>query len=134
MNTCPMGSLSLSLLLHAKQYGRPVGSTMGQIVSAASVTAVYGTPEPFVTLLGSLVISYLAYALTAALIPRLRNDFVKIGLKGVDLLKGYSRDAQTNRVQGPELSVAQKPLAVQAFTRTAAVSRARALHFPLRTR
>jgi UDP-N-acetylglucosamine--dolichyl-phosphate N-acetylglucosaminephosphotransferase len=78
---------------------------MGQTFSSPSLASLYGTPEPALTLLGSLVISYVAYISTSALIPRLRDDFVSKGLKGIDLLKGYPRDAKTGKMQGPELSV-----------------------------
>lgn len=61
----------------------------------------YNTPEPLLTLLVSLSISFLAYKLTSDLIPRLSRDFVRIGLKGIDLLKGHKR--VNGRLQGPEL-------------------------------
>ena len=82
---------------------------MGQAASSPSLAALYGTPEPLLTLGGSLLISYIAYAATAALIPRLRQDFIAKGLKGIDLLKGYKRE--NGKLQGPALSVSP---AVQA--------------------
>lgn len=76
---------------------------MGQGVSSPSLSALYGTPEPLLTLGGSLLISWIAYVSTAALIPRLREDFIAKGLKGIDLLKGHKRE--NGKLQGPALSV-----------------------------
>jgi len=78
---------------------------MGAAHSSSTLhpSITYNTPEPLLTLLTSLSISYVAYALTSSLIPRLRDDFVKIGLKGIDLLKGYKRE--NGRIKGPELWV-----------------------------
>lgn len=78
---------------------------MGQHMSSLSIISFHGPPEPLLTLLGSLTISYVAYLATASLIPRLRNDFVGKGLKGVDMLKGYERDSKSGKLQGPELYV-----------------------------
>ena len=78
---------------------------MGQNVPSATFTSLSGPPEPLLTLLGSAIITYMAYATTAALIPRLRNDFVAKGLKGIDMLKGYERDPQNGKLKGPELYV-----------------------------
>ena len=72
--------------------------------SSSSLSSLYGNPEPLLTLAGSLLISYLAYLATAGLIPRLRDDFIAKGLKGVDLLKGYKRD-KDGKLQGPALCV-----------------------------
>jgi hypothetical protein len=44
--------------------------------------------EPLLTLVASLGISFLAYKITASLIPKLGDSFVQKGLKGKDLLKG----------------------------------------------
>jgi UDP-N-acetylglucosamine--dolichyl-phosphate N-acetylglucosaminephosphotransferase len=74
---------------------------MGQSASSTLVST-YGAPEPLLTLAGSLGISYIAYVATGALIPRLRNDFIAIGLKGIDLLKGYERD-DGGKLRGPAL-------------------------------
>ena len=74
---------------------------MGQSASSTLVST-YGAPEPLLTLAGSLGISYIAYVATSALIPRLRNDFIAIGLKGIDLLKGYERD-DGGTLKGPAL-------------------------------
>jgi UDP-N-acetylglucosamine--dolichyl-phosphate N-acetylglucosaminephosphotransferase len=74
---------------------------MGQGHSS-DLLAAYRTPEPLLTLAGSLGISYVAYVATSALIPRLRNDFIAKGLKGIDLLKGYERD-DGGKLKGPAL-------------------------------
>lgn len=76
---------------------------MGQSPSVPSLAVLYGTPEPLLTLGGSLLISYIAYVSTARLIPLLREDFIAKGLKGIDLLKGYKRE--NGKLQGPALSV-----------------------------
>ncbi|KAK9893775.1 hypothetical protein P389DRAFT_212899 [Cystobasidium minutum MCA 4210] len=74
---------------------------MGQSTSSTLLSS-YGAPEPLLTLAGSLCISYCAYVATSALIPRLRNDFIAKGLKGIDLLKGYERD-DGGKLKGPAL-------------------------------
>lgn len=74
---------------------------MGQTPSS-TLLSTYGAPEPLLTLGGSLAISYAAYVATVALIPRLKNDFIAKGLKGIDLLKGYQRD-DGGKLKGPAL-------------------------------
>jgi UDP-N-acetylglucosamine--dolichyl-phosphate N-acetylglucosaminephosphotransferase len=56
-------------------------------------------------LLACLGVSALAYTLTAWLVPRLGPSFVAKGLKGIDMLKGYPRNAE-GRLDGPPLCVA----------------------------
>ena len=51
------------------------------------------TSEPAATLFASLVLSAVAYKLTASLVPLLGPDLVAKGLGGVDMLKaGFKRD------------------------------------------
>ena len=84
---------------------------MGQAPSTPSLSALYGRPEPLLTLGGSLLISYVAYLGTATLIPRLRQDFIAKGLKGIDLLKGYKRE--NGKLQGPALLVCSRASCAQ---------------------
>lgn len=61
--------------------------------------------EPTLTVLLSLVISLIAYTLTAQLVPFLSNDLVEKGLKGRDMLKvGFVRkeDESTEVREGEE--------------------------------
>jgi hypothetical protein len=81
-------------------------SLLSSSTNPSSLSSLYGSPEPLLTLASSLVISYLAYLATASLIPRLRDDFIAKGLKGVDLLKGYKRD-KDGKLQGPALCVSR---------------------------
>lgn len=49
--------------------------------------------EPVITLLASVGLSYLAYTLTATLVPLLGPDLIAKGLAGRDMLKrGFKRD------------------------------------------
>lgn len=64
-----------------------------------------GLPEPLLTIAGSGFISVVAYHATAALVPLLKDDFIAVGLKGIDLLKGNGRDAKTGKLSGPALYV-----------------------------
>jgi UDP-N-acetylglucosamine--dolichyl-phosphate N-acetylglucosaminephosphotransferase len=51
--------------------------------------------EPLITLLASVGLSYLAYRLTASLIPLLGPNLVAKGLGGMDMLKlGFKRDEE----------------------------------------
>lgn len=51
------------------------------------------TSEPAATLAASLILSAVAYKLTASLVPLLGPDLVAKGLGGVDMLKtGFKRD------------------------------------------
>lgn len=50
------------------------------------------TPEPAQTVVASLVLSFIAYYVTAALVPLLGPELVAKGLGGVDMLKrGFVR-------------------------------------------
>ncbi|BGP20409.1 hypothetical protein JCM10213_004627 [Rhodosporidiobolus nylandii] len=62
-------------------------------MAATSPAASNGGAEPLLTLLLSLTISLLAYALVNRLVPALGPDLVSKGLRGRDMLKrGFKRD------------------------------------------
>lgn len=71
--------------------------------TASWLSGLSGTPEPLLTVAGSVAISIIAYYATKALVPLLADDFISVGLKGVDLLKGHGRDPKTGKPAGPAL-------------------------------
>lgn len=63
----------------------------------APIPKLSASPEPLYTVLASALLSYLAYKLTAALVPLLAPDLIAKGLGGVDMLKpGFERAPDSN--------------------------------------